>query len=363
MAIPKINLPKTSGANTKPAVGNPFACEPRKHPAAGPKDITLTLFNYLPLDREYTTKWVGKNIFGMRVHTKKLESGNVYEAYDGKRLILEVGCDTITYLNIKPNTPSHHKFYLQASSGFFFDITDRLVAAQVVKKTAMVEKIAKYEMYFLMGLFSTVSIPMWLAVTGTDVTYMFIVNKNKVLAFKELSSVITKELDNIHIFAPTLHVKLIKLINNEKLNNAKQAAKNLPKKVVSSEKVQAQTAGILYGKYAISAKGLTVWTALSTVLVQAFVKALTNSVDAYIDSIDSRYAGIIRDLRNVDWEKDDELRIASQKIVTLFNEAKVQLSVDEAIKIFTEVRNNRLKLEKSIVNIHTAFINFKKKIK
>jgi hypothetical protein len=71
MAAPKVNLPKVGGKTTTPDI-NPFACQPRKTPAAGPKDISLLLFTYVPLDKEFSTTWEGKNAFRMTVYKEKL---------------------------------------------------------------------------------------------------------------------------------------------------------------------------------------------------------------------------------------------------------------------------------------------------
>lgn len=341
---------------------NPFTCQPRQSPAAGSRDITDILSSYLPWDGEYSTSWEGRNMYGMRIHNERLESGKVYEAYDGKRLIFEVGCFTTIYLQINPFAATHHKFFIQASDGFFFDITGRVIATQVFEKTAAVITVAKYEMYFMMGLFSTVSVPMWLAVTGTDITVTFATHKAKLVAFKELSHTITTEMEKIQHLAPTLHKKLTEFISNEKINNAKQAAKNLPQKIITDEKAQAQVAGILYGKYALSASSLTVWTALSTVLTQAIVKAATNSTGAYAEAIDQRYSGVIRDFRNVNWENPTEVRLVSQKLVALFIESKVPFTVNEAETIFREVKAHPKELEKSVTTLFDAFTKFKTKI-
>ena len=362
MAAPKVNVHQAGNTPTNNV--NPFACEPRKSPAAGPKDISLLLFRYIPLDKEFSTTWVGKNVFHMTVYKEKLESGRIYKDYDnGRRLNIEVGCDTIIYLYIHPGSRLHHKFLIQATSEFFDDTQFRAMAADVVRKTMGVKTIAKYEMYFLLGLFSTVSIGLWLAITGSDVTVSVLSNKRKVDNFKELAKAFLKELNNIGKYAPTLHDKIVAFISNELMTTAKQTGKNLPGHVINDEKTQSQVAGILYGKYAMSAASFNVWAALGTVLTQAVIKTATNVPSTYIETVDKRYVSIIRDLRNVDYENPYELQLAGQKLAKIFQESKVPVSSQEAKQILIEVKSHPKELEKSIVNIYEAIHDFTTKNK
>lgn len=357
MATPPIHTRKVGG-NTPAKDFNPFACLDRKSPAAGPKDISLLLFTYLPLDKDFSTVWEGKNIFKMTIHRQRLESGRVYRAFDGHRLIIEVGCQTIIYLHINPIAPTHHKFLIESTEAFFSAVTAQVLAAEVARRTTGIETIAKYEIFFLLGMFSTLSLGAWLAITGSDITVTLATNKHKIDGFKELAKVFLSEMDNIKRYAPTFHRKLLEFISNEASNTARQTAKNLPGHVIRDEKAQAQVAGILYGKYALSAASFTVWTALATVLTQAVVKSATNVPATYMETLDQRYVSIVRDLRNVDWENPLELQVASQKMAKIFQESKVPVSSEEAKAIFIEVKSHPKELEKSIINIFNAVTTF-----
>ena len=359
MATPPINTRKV-GTNTPAKDFNPFACADRKVPPAGSKDISLLLFSYLPLDKEHTTVWEGKNIFGMTTYKRKLQSGGIYQSYDGYRVIFEVGCQTIIYLLISPGIATHHHFLMESSEGFFYDITDRLLAAEVVRKTRGIETIAKYEMYFLLGMFSTLSLGAWLAVTGSDVLVTLATNKNKIAAFDELAEVYLSEMEKMSKYAPTLHKVLRQFIHNERDATVKQTGKNLPSHVIHDEKTQAQVSGILYGKFALSASSLNVWTALLTVLSQAFFKSVTNTPATYIETLDQRHMRIIRDLRNVNWDNTAEAHIAVQKITKIFQESKVPVTEAEVKKIKDEIKKHPVELEESIMHIYNALLKLGK---
>jgi hypothetical protein len=65
--------------------------------------------------------------------------------------------------------------------GFIFDATNRSVADKVVKATALIKTIIKYEMYFLLGMASTVGTAALIIVVGTDISVSGIMAKHKCL--------------------------------------------------------------------------------------------------------------------------------------------------------------------------------------
>ena len=338
-------------------------CQDRLTPNVGAKDITANIGNYIPLDQLNHETYSGFNMLGWELGTVTIKARNVYPSYDGKRLVMEVGCNTIIYLQISPNNKSiNNRFFLQTHKEFLFDITTRAVAAKVSRATQPIVTIAKYEMYFMMGMFSTISVPMWLAVAGSDLTVTLALLKHKERAFGKLAKTILAELENIQKYAPTLHKKVMQLISAENDKLVSGACKQLPKQVITDEKAQAQTAGILYGKYMISASGLSAWGALFTVLIQAGLKSATNLPGAYLSSLDQRYASKIRSLTNTNWYDVAERRRAVIQIVDLMKDAKIDISIAEMEKIVLEVQKNPNKLQNSLINIMDAYKEFKREI-
>jgi hypothetical protein len=122
--------------------------------------------------------------------------------------------------------------------------------------------------------------------------------------------------------------------------------------------MQAQTAGILYGKYAISPNSLTVWAAFSTVLVQAAIKAGTNYPDAYIEAFDNKYAEKVRSLANTDWSNPQEKQLAASQLLEILAEAKIPITKQELLKIMDEVRTHPQELQQSFLNIYHAYKKF-----
>jgi hypothetical protein len=302
-------------------------------------------------------------MFGGKLGTVILKSGNVFNSFDGKRVILEIGCNTVIYLLInQKNKKSHHRFFIQKSEEFLFDVFTRTLADQVSKAAGPAITIAKYEMYFMMGLFSTVSVPMWLIIAGSDITHTLSVVKHKEQAFSKLAKVILEEMNNISRYAPTLHMKLMQLVKAERDKTIANTWQELPKAVVTDEKTQAQTAGILYGKYAVSPKSLNVWGALLTVLLQATIKSASNLPDAYLSVIDKRYADKVRALTNTNWYDMRERKQAVMRIASMLKESGVQISPGEIEKIILEVQKHPDKLQKSVVNMMNAYKEFRRTI-
>jgi len=338
-------------------------CQDRIIPPAGAKDITLSINKYRPFEQFNAETYAALNMTGWKLGSIEIRSGSVYPSYDGKRLVLEVGCTTVVYLQIGSGAGGkHHRFFIQSHTDFLMDITTRAVAAHVSRAGEAVQTIAKYEIYFLMGVFSTLGIVAWLAVTGSDVTVSSILAKKKVKAFGALAKSLLKELENIKTYAPTLHKKLVLLINAEKEKLQSDTARNTPKAVATDEKAQAQVAGILFGKYFFSPKLLNVWAALTTVLVQAGTKSITNIPDSASKSIDDRYASVVRSLANTNWDDMSERMRAIQKVVAILKEANVPISASELEKIIKEVKRNPDKLQNSLININNAIKIFQQNV-
>ena len=89
-------------------------------------------------------------------------------------------------------------------------------------------------------------------------------------AAKKLAESLLRELEEIKAYAPTLHDKIWQLMVAESKSNAVSAGKQLPATVVGDEKVQAQVASIIFGKWAIpSSNSFNAWTVVSVLLTQA----------------------------------------------------------------------------------------------
>jgi hypothetical protein len=129
-----------------------------------------------------------------------------------------------------------------------WDITGRNLGEKVHKVVSPMTTVVKYEMYMLLGLFSTVSIPMLIMVTGSDMTVHGVIAYSKAEAAKKLSKDITNESNNLHKTAPTLHRKFQEFIHSEARIKWEKLGKQLPKTIIKDEKTQAQLAGVLLGK-------------------------------------------------------------------------------------------------------------------
>lgn len=347
----KISLPSASGNINIVLARN---CQSRKTPAIGAKNITLTVAKYWPLDSLSGSTIVGRNLLGMTIPVR-ITAGSTYQSYDGKRLVLEVGCSTVIFIQISPgNGVKHHHFFIQKDTDFAFDITTRAVAAIVTRDTKPLKTFILYEMYFLMGMFSTLGLVAWLAVTGSDVTVSILGNKKKMDAFNELASVWLVETEKIKVYAPTLYEKMKQVLEAEKNKLISNTRKELPKAVITDEKAQAQTAGILYGKYALSANSLSVWGAVSTVLIQATVKSATNIPDAAKEAFDKRYLTDVKSFANTDWYDVDEKKQAIKRLLDLFKSAQIPITALELTKIIDEVQKNPIELRDSLVKIAKA---------
>jgi len=338
-------------------------CQDRFNPPAGRKDITLSLGRYFPLDQLHSETFIKLNMVGWKLGDIELHSRTVYPSYDGKRLILEVGCTTILYLQISPTNGSiHHHFFIQSHKEFLWDITTRAIAAKVSRATQPIVTIAKYEMYFLLGMFSTVGITAWLAVTGSDITVTTISLRDKIKAFRELANTLAKESETIKAFAPTLHRKMMDLISVEKQKAKSITIDNLPGKVVTDEKTQSQVAGILYGKQVLSPKSLSAWGALSTVLIQSVIKSFANMPDAFIQTIEQRYLSLFKGLTNTDWNNIQERQQAIIRVTQMLQDSGVKISPYEMEMIIKEIQRHPNELQSSLITIFNAFKQFQLKV-
>ena len=327
-------------------------CEDRFTPVDGTKDITQTFYSYLPFDDFNTETYVALNMVGMNLGDIEIRSRTVYPSYDGKRLVLEVGCNTVIFIQISPNNKAiHHHLFIESHKDFLMDITTRAVAARVSHVAQPMVTIGRYEMFFILGMLSTVSIAMWLMITGSDITVTAVSLRHKTHEFGKLAKSLLKEMANIKKYAPTLHKKLMQLIIAERNKLALHTAEKLPKTIATDEKAQAKTAGILYGKSVLSPKLLNVWGALLTVLIQVGIKSVTDSPAAARKAIDERYAPIIRGFANTDWRNINERKLAVARLVKIMKEDKLSITKEEAEQIVKEILAHPKKLESSLINI------------
>lgn len=353
------NFPPRNLANQ---TENVFKCADRVSPGDEPRNISSVKNLYLPFDTSNTSVHVRKNPFGAVIYKNTIQPGKVYHAFDGKRLVVEVGCDTIIYIHINPAQPAkHHRLFIQSEKAFSGDTTIRRDAAKIAKNTRHVETIAMYEMYFILGVLSTASIAAWLIVTGSDVTYLYASKRVVADASKKLSKSLLNELEIIGGYAPTLQAKIWEMITAELTNNATRAVKQLPKTIVTNEKIQAQTSGIIFGKWALP-KGnpFNAWTIVSVLLIQAASNSVLKYPDAYIQSLVNQYKPLLEEMRQANPSQPLTMQKPVGTLVRLLGEAGVTVSHSEASAILKEITNNKIKAYKSLTNVLDAITEFKR---
>lgn len=339
-----------------------FQCADRVSPGDEPRDITSTKHLYLPLDTSNSSVQIRKNPFGAVIYKNTVQAGNAYQAFDGKRLVVEVGCDTIIYIHINPAQPAkHHRLFIQSEKAFNGDTTIRRDAAEIAKNTRHIETIVKYEMYFILGVFSTVSLAAWLTVTGADVTYLYASKRAVADSSRKLSKALLAELDALGTYAPTLQKKIWEMITAELVNNSSRAAKNLPRTIATDEKVQAQTTGIIFGKWAMpSGNPFSAWTIVSVLLVQAASNSILKYPDAYIQSLIDQYKPLLEEMRQVNPSQPATMQKPAATLIKLMKETGVTLTQNEAVSIFKEISQNKEKACASMTNVLKALSEFKR---
>ena len=192
-------------------------------------------------------------------------------------------------------------------------------------------------MYFLLGLISTVSIPVLLAITGTDVTVSGLHGLDSATAARKLAADLTRESDSMEKTLPTLKRKVEELVVAESRANIERTARSLPKTIATDDKTQGTLAGTLLGKATISPNAFTGWTAVFTVLTTAIVKAFTLSPQTFGNELSKRYTPILEELLNIDWSNPRELESVAREMVKLYRESGVEVSPVEAVQIMKEI--------------------------
>jgi len=327
------------------------------------RTLLYSLGNFLPFDDLNTQTLNVSNMLGMKLPKFTLRSGQVYNAHDGIRLIYEVGCNTVIYTLVNAKGTESFRFFLQPLDGFVFDSTSRSLAAKVVNATTPIKTLVKYEMYFLLGLISTASTATLILVVGTDITVSGIIAKSKMDAAKKLTENLFTEQKAIAEYAPVLHSKLEEFFLSQTKVKWKAFGSQLPKTIIKDEKTQAQLAGVLAGKAALSPKAFNVWAAVFTILSTAVIKSVTKSPEAYFNTIDQKYRPILDDLRSVDFDNISASSKAVAKLRILIEEAGIKVSNEEALAIIKEVSTNSNKLETSLKNVTKSFNEFYQSVK
>jgi hypothetical protein len=339
-----------------------FKCADRVSPGDMPRDITSLKQRYLPLDVTRDAIHARRNPFGVVIYKSRVSAGNIYPSFDGRRLVMEVGCNTIIYILINQNLPAqHHRLFIQSDAGFSADTTIRRDASEIAHNTRHVETIVKYEMYFIMGVMSTLSVPAWLAVTGSDITYTYSRKKVMADAARALAKTILKDLDEIKTYAPTLHRLIWRMVISESNAVSYSAIKEVPSDVASNEKVQAQVAGIIFGKWsAPHGNPFNAWVLISTLLGQAVIKSSLAYPDTYLKILDARYKPLAQELQAVDASNPRTLVKPAQTLAGLMKENGVPISAEEMNSVIREIQRSPKNAYRNLSSIAKAIYEFKR---
>lgn len=339
-----------------------FECADRISPGDEPRNISAVKHLYLPFDTSNSSIHLRKNPFGALIYKNNIEPGKLYHAFDGRRLVVEVGCNTVIYILINFSRPAkHHRLFIQSESAFNGDTTIRRDAAEIAKNTRYVETITMYEMYFILGVLSTASVATWLMVTGSDVTYLYSSKRAIADASKRLSKSLLAELEKMGGYAPTLQTKIWEMITAELSNNASRGARHLPKTILTNEKVQAQTTGIIFGKWALP-KGnpFNAWAIVSVLLIQAASNSVLKYPDAYMQSLINQYQPFLDDMRQLNPSQPRTMQKPVNTLIRLLKETGVTLSQEEGSTMFKEIIQNKERAYNSLTNILKAIKDFKR---
>lgn len=182
MSRPEIELPTSHSGNI-----NIKVCQDRFTPSDHPQDITRKIDYSKPFNQHYEETRISRNFLGVPLGTVTIKSGEVYVSVEeggalAKRLILEIGCSSVIYLLMNSNQANSHRIYIQTIDSFLIDIYTRVLAKRVADVTGPVATFIKFEMNFLMGMFSTVSLGALAAVVGADLTSFFANKTHKIKA-------------------------------------------------------------------------------------------------------------------------------------------------------------------------------------
>lgn len=337
-------------------------CQERPTYHTSPRDVTHNLWQHLPFDSNNNQRYDSHNFIGIKLESIHLKPGGTYMLNKGKRIIYEVGCSTITFLYIDSSSPYNYHFFIQPTQSFLWDVTIRDISERVANATAPMVTVVKYEMYFILGLISTLSIPALMLVVGSDFTISSLAARDKFRATRKLVKALADEDHILETHFPVTRRKIREFIISEASNNAKRTLNSLPRAVATDEQTQATLAGTLLGKATVSPNVFTGWTAMLTVLTTAAVKSATLSPQTYGLELDRRFTPIIQRITNIDWGNTDEIRGISLSLIDIFKDSNVVISEQEASQILKEITNKPRAALESLKKTESAFKEFNREM-
>ncbi|SDU29888.1 hypothetical protein [Halopseudomonas salegens] len=337
-------------------------CQERPTHHTSPRDVTNSLSQYLPFDTANSQRFDALNFLGITLHNIHLKAGDVYVLERRKRIIYEVGCSTIIFMHIDTSSPYNYHFFVQPTQSFLWDVTTGDLAERVVNTAGPMVTLVKYEMYFILGLLSTISIPALLLVVGADFTLTSLSAREKFRASKNLAKAISDEDQGMSRNFPVLREKLREFVISEANQNVERTINALPRTIATDEQTQGTLAGTLFGKATVAPNAFTGWTALLTVLTTAAVKSVTLSPQTYGVELDRRFTPVVDRLINIDWDNPSEVRDVALEVVAMFEDSHVEITQQEAVQIMSEIlRNPRAALE-TLKNLEGAFKAFNREM-
>ncbi|ABC29752.1 hypothetical protein HCH_02983 [Hahella chejuensis KCTC 2396] len=340
-----------------------FACNDRVSPVERKLDITLRVGTYLPLDSKFES---GITIRSPLLPKKEivLKSKRFYKDVKGERLIIEVGCTTVIFLQISPEDKSvHNRIFIQRHDEFIYDTDLALLHQKLYETTKPIKTLVKYEMYVMMGYISTLGIAGLLASAGSSTAYSLAQNQHLVYAYITLTKSLGLELDRMASFAPTFRIVLLNFMVSERRDGLKDTLQRIPRAIINDEAVQGNVVGILMGEYDKAPQKFSGWSVISVVLIQGIVNSFLKFPKALSVEINERYIKIINDLRNLDISNKEQKKQATAKVVELFQNSGISISDRETQLILDEIVVNPNEFLNSLNNIELAFKEFLFRVK
>ncbi len=264
-----------------------------------------------------------------------LSVGETWLSHIGKRTIADVwtGVNAIVFLLENPMSPYHNKLIIQKTEEFKDDLVTYHFD-DLYKRTEPIFKLVEAEVYFFLGVISTINLPAFVAVTGLTLTHWAYTNREWLAKVDDAIRISCEVRRYMLANTPTLYDKLIDATLHHLWTNVPNIVGNVPEAIVSDPKLAGGGSGVILGHLTLFvAKGRFGAVALvAKILLAIAVKAIQAAPGAVVLTAQERAQyglEIVTNLRQQGVEVSD---------------ADAQLIIDEVLANPEEVQSQLRKL-------------------
>ncbi len=323
-----------------------------------PIDISSSLREYQPVDvfGRYSENR------GMMWGKITLEAGDVWEDWDGQRLVIEATHRRVIYLKHGGTGAGH--IFLQSPKHFITNVAVDTMNRKAAQKTAITKRFAEWEMHFVTGFLGAAHWVGLVSVFGMDIFQQVVGERKRNGAYRESSKDIIEVDQELKAISPVFRQKLLEIliggIKSKPGEKAKTFIQTLPADMIKDDKTTGRIAGAIAAKFIVNPanKNLAFYFVFQTITTQIATKSITKIPGALGHTLSESFKKLVPNVKDLDPANPKDRQVLLNHLVDSFKQLGVNVTPTEAQSIYEEIRLNPIRIAANLAKLGFAFERF-----